>query len=172
MPVPALPQWKSNATLVIFFLLVHLVKTSCHFCLWQLQAVHAPALNDCHSVLSGLCKNLKSTKQGGNVLRLIAKTSFTVPHGSAKSMPLPLARWWRNVYTHNLKLHSTWLSYQMGSLDQIKKLFFLLTVHHRFLLKSSIVLQNWEKRQLNALLRYRENPPLPPNYLPWCTWLL
>lgn len=151
MPVSALTKWKGSVTLVTFFLLVHLLKTSCHFCLWQLQAVHAPTLNDCQSVLSGLCKKLKSIKQGAIVPRIIVKTSFPLPHGSAKSTPLPLAKWWHNLYTHNLKLHSSWLSYQMGSLDQIKGIVFLLTVHHRFLLKSSIVLQNWERRQVNAL---------------------
>lgn len=121
---------------VTFFLLVPLLETSCHFCLWQLQAVHALALNDCQSVLSGLCKKFKSIKQGGIVPRIIVKTSCTLPHGSAKSMPFPLARQWRNLYTHNLKLHSSWLSYQMGWLDQIKRIVFLLTLHHRFLLKS------------------------------------
>lgn len=115
-----------------FFLLVHPLKTSCNFCLWQLQAVHAPALNHCQSVLSGLCKKLN--REELLTLRIIVKTSFTSSHGSATSMPLPLARQWHNLYTHKLKLHSSWLSYQMGSLRQTKTIFFILTVHHRFLL--------------------------------------
>lgn len=115
-----------------FFLLVHPLKTSCNFCLWQLQAVHAPALSHCQSVLSGLCKKLN--REGLLTPRIIVKTSFTSSHGSAKSMPLPLARRWHNLYTHNLKLHSSWLSYQMGSLRQTKTIVFPLILHHRFLL--------------------------------------
>lgn len=139
MPVCALTKWRPSVTLVTGFLLLHLLKHSVIF----ISASSCTALK-CQSVFPGLCKDIKSIKQGGIVPKIFAKTSFPLLHGSVQSVSLPLARGGYSLYTHNTKTPSSWLGYPMGSLNQIKQIGFLLTEYHRFLIESSTVLQNQE----------------------------
>lgn len=79
---------------------------------------------------------------------IITKASFPLLHGSEQSVSLPFTRRRYSLNTHNTKTPSSWLSYPKGSTDQTKKIVFLLTEYHRFLIKSSTMLQSQEREDI------------------------